>query len=375
WELKFDVGADPATGRRKIRYVSFKGTKKQAEQKLVALLAAEQKGESVDPSRVTVAEYLRSWLNADIVIGNKGKALSAKTLERYRQLAEQQIIPHLGATALQKLRPAQIQEWHTALLTHGGKDGAPLSARTVGHAHRVLHEALARAAAAETVHRNVAAIVKAPHVETEEVEILEAEQITGVLKALRDHGLHRIVSLALATGARRGELLGLQWGDVDLDASTLTIQRSVEETKSGLRLKAPKTKHGRRTISLPRTAVELLRSHLREQRELRVALGAGREAKETLVFSTVEGGLLSPDNVSRDWARTVKSRKLPQVSFHALRHTHASALIAAGLDVVKISRRLGHSSPNVTLTVYAHVFEKTDTTAATAIEAALQLGG
>ncbi len=179
------------------------------------------------------------------------------------------------------------------------------------------------------VSRNVASTIKPPKVESTEVQILSGDEIGTVLKKVRDHGLHPIVALALATGMRRGELLGLQWGDINLDKATLKVERSVEQTKAGLRLKTPKTKHGRRTISLPPSAVEVLRDHRREQRETRVALGLGREAADTLLFGTPEGAMLSPDNLSRDWRRLVAARKLPPVMFHALRHSHASALIAS----------------------------------------------
>jgi integrase len=103
-----------------------------------------------------------------------------------------------------------------------------------------------------------------------------------------------------------------------------------------------------------------------------LTLGLGRETAETPVFGIPEGDLYSPDNLSRDWRRLMKSHSLPQVMFHALRHTHASALIASGADIVTVSRRLGHGSPNVTLTIYAHLFQKTDLTAASAIEATLR---
>jgi integrase len=363
WRLKFDVGYD-ADGKRKIRYETINGKRQKAEQALTDALKAFNDGMSVEPSKITVAEHMRDWLDAAEV--------TPKTRERYRQLSEQQIIPHLGTRLLQKLRPAHIQEWHSVLLQRGGKDGAPLSARTVGHAHRVLHAALARAAVAETVARNVASTIKPPKVETAEVEILSSDQMADVLAKLDGHSLYPIVAVALGTGMRRGELLGAQWGDVDLDACTIKVERSVEETKGGLRVKPPKTKNGRRTISLPASTIQALRAHRRAQRELRVALGLGRETTDTPVFSTPEGSLRSPDNLSRDWRRTVRSRGLPQVMFHALRHSHASALIAAGLDVVTVSRRLGHGSPSVTLTVYAHLFQKTDTRAADAIEMAMR---
>jgi integrase len=314
-----------------------------------------------------VAEYLRSWLDG-------AHGLSGKTVERYRQLAEQQIIPHLGAMALQKLKPAHVADWHGTLLRAGGMNGRPLGARTVGHAHRVLHRVLQRAAESELLPRNVASVIKPPGVETEEVEILSGEQIGAVLRGLEGHTLHPIVTMALATGMRRGELLALRWSDVDLDGASLRVERSLEETKAGLRFKTPKTKHGRRTVSLPSNAVEVLRAHRREQLELRMALGQGKHEPDALVFSTVEGAAYSPDGLSRNWRRTVSARGLPKVMFHALRHSHASALIASGLDVLTISRRLGHGSPVVTLNTYAHLFEKTDTAAATAIEAAMRTG-
>src|SRR5262249_5165299 len=140
--------------------------------------------------------------------------LSPKTTERYRQLVEQQIVPHLGAIALQKLRPAQVQQWHSAILKAGGEKGRPLSATTVGHAHRVLHRALQRAVESETLSRNVASAVRPPKIEGREIDILTAEQINDVIVTLEGHALHPIVVLALATGMRRGELLALRWGDV-----------------------------------------------------------------------------------------------------------------------------------------------------------------
>ena len=183
-----------------------------------------------------------------------------------------------------------------------------------------------------------------------------------MLEALKDHWLLPIVSLALATGARRGELLGLQWGDVDLEAGTLRIERSVEETKAGMRLKLPKTKRGRRNVALPPEAVAMLRAHKVQQLELRFVLGLGKPDAPTLVFSTSDGGLLRPRNVTKAWWRVVPHRK-----FHSLRHTHASMLISKGVDILTISRRLGHSKAAITLDVYGHLMQGADKAAADAI--------
>jgi integrase len=369
WRLKYEGGArDPVTSKRATRYVTMRGTKKEAQVELTRLLAEIDAGIVVDPSKISVAEYIRAWLDGT-------DALAGKTRERYRQLAEQQIIPHLGPTVLQKLRPAQIADWHVALLRAGGKDGKPLSARTVGHAHRVLHTALARAARLETIGRNVASVVKPPKVEAEEVEILAAEQIGAVLVTLKDHALYPIVALALGTGARRGELCALRWGDVDLDGATVRVDRSMEETSGGLKAKAPKTRNGRRTINLPAGVVETLRAHRVQQLGQRLALGLGRPGADDLVFTMPDGATRSPDNLSRDWRRTVLALGLPPVMFHALRHSHASALIAAGLDAQTISRRLGHASAAFTLNTYTHLFANTADEAARAMDAAMGGGG
>jgi integrase len=295
-------------------------------------------------------------------------------LERYRQLGEQQIIPHLGAVLLQKLRPAHIQDWHATLLKSGGSGGRALSARTVGHAHRVLHRALERAMKIEVVGRNIATVVRPPKAEIAEVAILTAKQMAEVLARLDGHPLHPIVALALALGSgmRRGEICALAWDAVDLDAAVVRVERSLEETAESLRFKPPKTRYGRRIISLPANVVEILHAHRWRQLEQGMALGLGRLSGNDLVFAMPDGAPYPPDKLSRDWGNTVVAKKLPRVMFHALRHSSASALIAAGLDVVTVSRRLGHGSPAITLTVYAHLFSKTDTAAAQAIEAAMR---
>jgi integrase len=330
-------------------------------------LASAGAGTLAEPSKTTVADYLRSWIG-----GPHG--LAWKTAERYGELIDAQIIPHLGAIALQKLKPAHIAGWHDTLIKSGGKDGRPLSSRTVGHAHRVLHRALTRAAETELVSRNVASIIKPPKVDDTEIESLKADEIELVLKALKGHALEPIAVLALSSGARRGEILALDWGHVDLETGTIKIDRSLEQTKAGLRFKTPKTRNSRRLVSLPPIAVDALRAHRRRQLELRLALGQGKPERDAFVFSVYDGSAIAPNNLSRDWRRFVLARKLPAISFHGLRHSHVSALIAGGVDVLTVSRRIGHASPVVTMKVYAHLFSETDKAAATAIEAALRTG-
>jgi integrase-like protein len=191
WRLKFEAGErDATTGKRHIRIVTVRGTKKAAQTELTRLLTERDTGISVNPSALTIAEYLRSWLDGP------DKRISPKTRERYRQLAEQQIIPQLGVMPLQKLRPADLERWHERLEQSGGKDGRPLSARTVGHAHRVLHRALAKAMTSELVSRNVASAVSPPKVDEEEIATLQSDQIAPLLSGLKGHPLHTIATMA-----------------------------------------------------------------------------------------------------------------------------------------------------------------------------------
>ena len=276
WRLVFDV---PGNGKRKQRTVTVRGSYKDAPKELTRLFGAADAGTLVDPSAATVASYIECWLAG-------ATEQSPRTLERYTELARLQIAPHLGSLPIQKLKPEHVSDWHAKLI------GGGLSRRTVLHAHRVLSLCLKRAVDG-TLARNVAAIRKPPAVEDSELEILEPAQVAAVLEALTDHPyLYPIAALAAATGARRGELLALEWRDVALDRGTLKIERSVEETKAGLRVKPPKTRRGRRDLTLPVEAVDMLRDHRKRQLELRLKLGQGGAPK--LVFADIEGKMISP---------------------------------------------------------------------------------
>jgi integrase len=358
WELKFDLGRDLA-GKRQSRYVSFKGTKRDAQAELTRLLAETNSGAYVDPSKVGLAEFLDRWAR-DWVPAN----VSPKTGERYRQLLDNQVKPHLGALPIQKLRPVHLSELYAKLLREGGVDGGPLAARSVGHTHRCLRRALGHATQWEIITTNPAAVVSPPKVQDREIEIIREDEIRVVLDKLKGH-LRMIATLALASGMRRGEILALRWIDVDLDGGTLRVERSLEQTRAGLRFKSPKTRHGRRSISIPPVAVAELRAYRLAQQEQRLALGLG---KAELVFPTIDGQPRKPNALTNEWiiATSAIGRRL---SLHALRHTHASSLIAAGIDILTISRRLGHAKPAVTLNVYGHLYASTDDRAAQVIEA------
>ncbi len=361
FELKFDAGRDPATGERKIQYASFKGTKREAQTKLAALITSVGAGSYVEPSKVTVADFVR----ARVIQWEAAGDISARTAQRYRQLVENQIAPHIGAKVLQRLTRLDMEGWHNSLHQGG------LAARTIGHAHRVLSKALSDAESDGLVVKNVCKLRKAPKVADKEMVIVQ--DVPGLVDKLQGSRLRIPALVALFTGARLGEVLALRWSRVDLDGKVIRVREALEPTKAGIRFKTPKSKAGRRDITLPNILVDALREHRKAALELRMQLGAGRLPDDALLFANLEGEPLQPSNVSSDWGDLAGRLGMPEVTFHGLRHTHASQLIAAGVDIVTVSKRLGHAKPSVTLAIYAHMFTTDDSKAAAAINAALSV--
>jgi len=366
WELKFEAGTDPATGARKTVYRSFRGTKREAQAKLLALQSEAAHGGLVDYSKETVGQFLIRW-DRDWTAHN----VSPKTRERWRQLAANQIIPRLGGAPLQKIKPSHLAELYATLMREGGVGGKPLAPVTVGHCHRLLRRALGHAVDWDCIQQNPAAKARPPKVADEELEIPTEAEIAAVLMHLieRDRQLYTLGVLALATGARRGELCALAWKDFDADVGMLRVERSLETTKEeGLRIKSPKTKHGRRAISLSPLAIETLRAHWTAQGEERLSVGLGRADRDSPIFAMADGSPLKPNTLSRNWLRLTGAIGRP-IGLHALRHHHASSLIAAGVDVLTVSRRLGHGTPTITLAVYGHLYSNTGDKAAQVVEA------
>ena len=363
WELKFDLGTDPLTGRRLTRYASFKGGKRDAQIELTRLMAAADQGHYIDPAKTTLSEFLDRWETW------AATQVSAKTLERYKELGAHHIRPHLGAARIQRLKTVNFAELY-GKLQRPKPEGAGLAPRSVGHVHRLLHRVFGHAVKWDVIANNPVTAAEPPRVQRTEIEILAPDQIKTVLAALRGRPLYPVAVIGLATGMRRGELAALRWSDIDFDGGKIRVERSLEQTNAGLAFKAPKTRAGRRTVSIPSSVVAELRAHWRRQGEQRMALGLGKAGGDDLVLARPDASPWPPDSLTTAWAKTIAALRLPKVTLHALRHTHASQLIAAGLDVVTVSRRIGHSNPTITLSVYAHLFGDTDERAAAAVELA-----
>jgi integrase len=357
WAIVIDV-RDPTTGKRKRRWHSFEGTKRQAQVECARLVSEAQHGGAVEPTKIGVSGFLdrfeRDWVQIH---------LSARSAERYRT-ALGHVRKHLGDRPLQKLQSADIAALYARLVNS-------LAPRSIRLVHAAFHRALGQARTWGLVRDNVADVVRPPKAPDKETTILQPDQAGELLARLRGKPLYLIASLALGTGMRRSEMLALRWRDLDLDAGHLVVERALEQTSAiGIRAKGPKTKHGRRTISLPPHLVEGLRQHWRAQQEQRLALGLGRAPDDAPVFADHLGGFLSPNAITKAWPVAMTQIGMPDVTLHSLRHTHASMLIASGMNILTISRRLGHSSPTITLGVYGHLIHGTDEAAARIMERA-----
>lgn len=192
-----------------------------------------------------------------------------------------------------------------------------------------------------------------------------------MLDAARTTRMFPIIFLALGTGLRRGEVLGLRWSDIDLDRCTLTVAQSLEQTKAGLQFKTPKTKKSRRTIALSTSLVDEIQTHRARQAADRLALGMGRDPN-SLVFSRIDGDPIQPDSVTKMFARIVARAKIRRITFHGLRHTHATDLLRAGVHPKVASERLGHASIAITMDTYSHAVPGLQEDAAHRIDAALR---
>jgi integrase len=366
WEIRYDLGTDPATGKRRIATATVHGDRRAAENELRRLLHTRDTGEHVDPTRLTVGRWLSQWLKA------VREEVSPKSHERYSEIVNNFLVPALGNLQITKLAPSHIQAAYTRWAVEGrldGKEGG-LSPRTRRHIHRILSSALVRAVEQQVLARNPADAFRKrlPKVERREMMTLSTNQSAQLLAAIKHTRVYWPVLLALATGMRRGEVFALRWKNVDLDRTSLRVMESLEQTKAGIRFKAPKNERTR-AIKLPVFAVEELRRLKRQQAEELLMLGV-RQTGETLVCARTDGEPLQPQSLTHQFTRLIgRVKDLPRIRFHDLRHSHATQLLLAGVHPKIAQERLGHATITTTLDLYSHVTETMQSDAAEKLDA------
>ena len=370
WELRYTLGTDPATGKRQTATATVKGDRRTAERELRRLLRTLDTGEHVDPTRMTVREWLATWLVA------VRSEVSPKSHERYSEIVQNLLAPALGNLPLAKLAPVDIQKVYNGWATGGRRDGKAggLSPRTRRHIHRILRAALTRAVEQQVISRNPtdAFRKRLPKIERRELVTLSTEQSVRLLEAIKHTRTYWPTLIALSTGMRRGEVLALRWKNVDLDGATARVVESLEETRSGGRFKAPKTEKTR-AITLPAFAVDELRRLKKDQAEDLSLLGV-RQDGQTLVCGQADGRPLMPRSLTHEFTRLVaRVPELPRVRFHDLRHSHATQMLLAGVHPKVAQERLGHSTITTTLDLYSHVTHTMQSDAAARLDAAFQV--
>ena len=348
WTIVVDLGLKPE-GKRNQKWKTIKGTKKEAQDELAKMLSQYQEGTYIERTKITVAEYLDHWL--DSVKGN----VTSKTFERYFEICRDHVKPTLGQIKLSKLQPIHVSDLYSKALVSGRKDGqGGLSKRSVLHIHRIFRAALQQAVKWQILVRNPCNAVAPPKPETKERLTFTTEETLKVLEKAQGTCLYLPVLLAVTTGMRRGEIIGLRWKDIDLKNKRLSVRQVAVQTKVyGVEFKEPKTQKSVRTIALPDMTVLALKQHKAEQAETNLQLGRGL-SEDTLLFETPVG-IWAPDQLTATYKRFNARHKLKRVTFHDLRHTHATHLLEQNIHPKIVSERLGHSTIALTLDTYSHV--------------------
>jgi len=349
WGYRVDAGLDPGTGRR--RQISKQGfkTKGEAQDALNTVLKGLKDGSTPRRSSATLGEFLDDWLVV------QKQRVRPTTWHGY-EIAVERIRRHLGKAKLQALSPLQIEKFYSTLLESGRSGGGALAAKTVRNTHVVLRKAVADAERLELVHRNAASTAQAPSVQRPEHVTWSSDELREFLAEIRHYRLFPAFVLLATTGMRRGEVLGLRWRDLDLDAGQLAVAHTITTAGfSQLVAGPPKTSRSRRHIFLDDATLAILREHRKRQREERFLAGPAWDKENDLVFRDEIGDPIHPDWFSNEFERLLRSAGLRRIRLHDLRHTYATLALKAGMHPKVVSERLGHATVGVTLDLYSHV--------------------
>lgn len=416
WYVKIELDADPATGRRRQKWHSGYATRREAERARVDLLSKFDRGEYVEPSHQTVAEYFNDWLAAT------EHTVRPSTFESYSRNVKNHVVAYIGTMRLTKVDAGVLNGLYAQLLTSGRRNpsrtgtgysqevlkralelrsqgltlaataeqlrgecneaehitkdtlasllrrsAAPgtsarsrpgLDKRTVNYVHTIIHRALKDAVRWGRLARNPADAANPPHggQKSDGIQAWDAPTLRSFLElsARSNDRLHSLWLLLATTGMRRGEALGLRWSDLDLDVGRLRVVQTVIQTRSTVAIGEPKTARGRRPVALDKGTVQALREHRRKMLEERLLVGPDFE-DHGFVFHKADGTWLHPDAVSEAFLRRVNSYGLPRISLHGLRHTWATIALERGIHPRVVQERFGHSTISITLGMYSHV--------------------
>ncbi|HEV2825672.1 MAG TPA: site-specific integrase [Actinomycetota bacterium] len=358
WTWHVDIGVDPVTGKRRQQTKGGFKTKRECQAALHEALAALRAGTFVEPSKRTLESFLvDEWLPAL-------RHLRPSTLSNYRTHIRTSVLPTLGPIPLQQLSPAHLNAFYQALLSRGRlRDGQGMAPKTVQNVHAILHRALKDAMRWGYAVRNVADAVDPPKGLPAERQVWTPEQLRAFLSHVRDDRLYAAWLLVATTGLRRAELAGLRWLDVDLAVGRVSPRRPrvvVDYTVVESDAKTPK---GRRSLALDPATLTALKAHRARQAEEKTIIGAAYR-DSGLVFTMPDGSPIHPQRISAWFLQHTRAAGLPRIRLHDVRHSYATAALAAGVPPKVISQRLGHATIAITMDTYSHVIPGLDEQAA-----------
>lgn len=343
WEGRYTAGHDPITGKQVFKSVLGK-TQAEVKEKLKKALVESGQIDFTKSGKYTVGTWMDEWF--ENVAKIKVRPSSHQT---YKGYIDNHIKPNIGDIPLEKLTTMDLQKLYRKLLTRGrveriGAENQPsgLSAKTVRNINQVISSAMDLAVAQKIITTNPTNACELPKVEHREMQTIPEEQLQAFLNEARATGVYEMYYIELATGLRRGELLGLKWQDIDWKNGVIKVKRQIARV-DGKIVEAPlKTKNSYRTVTISPQAIEVLR----EQK---------RKTNDQYVFPSPNGGPISPDSVNNMLKRVLERAGIPKVRFHDLRHTFATIALQNGVDIKTVSGMLGHFSAGFTLDTYAHV--------------------
>jgi len=343
WRITISMGRDQ-DGNRIRKPFTVNGTKADAEKERTRLLSELDNGILFNTSKVNVSDFLDQWIN-----GYAKPNTSPRTVEGYEGNIRRYLKPAIGHIPLDKLNPQHIRDLYAGMREKG------LSARTILHNHRILRQALSHAVKWEMIPRNVCDTVDPPRPKRVEMTALDIQQSQRFLEITRSSKYGMVFFLALHTGMRRSEILGLQWQDVDFQTGTISVRRTLLDLKGvGIVEGEPKTAYSRRSISLSTSVAATLSGLRAKQKENRELCELEWQVTD-YVFSEDDGSPFRPETISSSFRQIIMQSDLPKIRFHDLRHTHATLMLKAGINPKIVSERLGHASIHITLDTYSHV--------------------
>lgn len=348
WQITIELPKDPISGKRIRKYKSVEGTKKDAERAMHEYIRELEKGYYVTDSKITISEWIDTWLEVYIIPN-----VSPTTLSRYQGMIKRYIKPIIGHMQVQQLNTLAVQAWVNGLKI-SPSSGKPMAAATVKHAYHVLKGSMDKAVLAGIIPRSPCVGIMLPKGQKKAAIIYDEEQIKQLISAAKGTEMELVIDMELCLGLRRGELLGLWWQDIDWDKKQIHIIRNRVVVNGKSVVKEPKTENSIRTIDMPDQLVQKLKLHQWACRANQQKLGAAYMQTDYIIVHP-DGKPIYPEYLSQMLTKLQKKADLPQCRFHDLRHLCATIMLLQGVNVKVAQERLGHKDITTTMNIYSHV--------------------